>query len=101
MKTKLICLWEVSHYGCLREVSHNGHSQQRFTHVTHVTNFMKYIVHGWIRNVESFSVRLRPSRNISFFINELQYFSCVDVFPLGFTTGKFWCYIYVVDLYCL
>ena len=44
MTTKLMCLWEVSLYGCLREVSHNGHNRQRFTHVAFV---MKYIVHGW------------------------------------------------------
>ena len=42
--SNLICLWEFSHYGCLQDVSHNGHNRKRFNHVT---KFMKYIVHGW------------------------------------------------------
>ena len=84
-----MCLWEVSHYGCLQEVSHNGHNWQW---LTHVTNFMKYMVHGWDTQYRELLVRLRPSCNLSFFINELQYFPCVDVSPLGFYHMKCWCY---------
>ena len=83
MTAKLMCLWEVSHYVCLREVSHNGHNWQRFTHVT---NFMKYIVHGWDTQCGELSVRLRPPCNLSLSINELQYF-VRGCFPFwGFTT---------------
>jgi len=94
MTTNLICLWEFSHYGCLREVSHNGHNRQRFTHVT---KFMKYIVHGWDAQCRELSVRLRPSRNLSFSINELQYFSR-GCFPmLGFYHMKCWCSNVVIN----
>ena len=86
MTTKLMCLWEVSHYGCLWEVPHNGHNRKQFTHVT---NFMKYIVHGWDTQCRELSVRLRPSYNLSFFINELQYFARVGVFSLQMFTGSF------------
>ena len=91
MTTKLMCLWEVSHYGCLREVSHNEHNRQRFTHVT---NFMKYIVHGWDTQCRELSIWLRWSCNLFFFINELQYFACVDVSPLGFYHMKSWCFVW-------
>ena len=83
MTTNLICLWEFSHYGCLREVSHNEHNQQRFTHVT---KFMKYIVHGWDAQCRELSMRLRMS---CISLSPLMSFNTlpVDVFPCwGFTT---------------
>ena len=89
MTTKVMCLWEVSHYGCLWEVSHSMHNWQRFTHVT---SFIKYMCMVGIYNVMCCVKGSIPSCNFSFFINELQYFSCVDVSPLGFYHMKWWCY---------
>ena len=93
MKTKLMFFWVVSHYGCLREVSNNRYNQQQFTHVT---NFMKYIVHGWDTQCRELSMRLRSPCNLSFFINELQYFSWGEVSPFGVLPHEMlvlkWCY---------
>ena len=78
-----MCLWEVSYYTCLRE-----------TTVYYVTKFMKYIVHGWDARCWELSMR-NPSCDLSFFINELQYFSR-GCFPFwSFTTwnvGVKWCH---------
>ena len=58
-----------------------GHNRQWFTHVT---KFMKYIVHGWDAQCRELSEGLRPPCNLSFSINELQYFAH-GCFPmLGF-----------------